>query len=471
MSFWWTDFNVRMPWLGLIARNANNVERGSNGWMLAEEKLCGAYKKYVSQLPEDKFMQRIEYMKHAGDLGRSPMSMGLKVFLFVLVAAEGMGFSFLLSKVINSEASANLAEVLTYVITCVLAAVLAWITHAAGEQFYRTSLIRSCHKLYKETNGEQYASTPIALTDDQTLDKDKPSYTRCLNRIIDKPTERGSYSWTWLLGIGVLLIFVGSSVMRYKHLQSDLISKTQVMENSGGNPFASASALPAAVTEPQRAVDKKAQGEINEGDTTEGLWGIVILGVIFVVTQIVGFHAGYKHCLAGKQTYTKPKSNRASWWSSERDGAYVDTLGYSTYDSYWEVMQPIKDIVNTRLKDLQHRLKLNSHQNLELHNTFDDYLAEMSARSGTAREKHNQPSSSVPQGMSVTKSAPAATSQPVVSPLEQAKSDIERMSDKAQQQAYFAALDPDVREALKPWLKQRKEQAVAVSKAELDELF
>lgn len=470
MSFWWTDLKVRMPWLGLIARNANNIEQGSNGWMLAEEKLCGAYKKYVSQLPEDKFLQRIEYMKHAGDLGRAPMSAGQKIFLFLLVAAEGMGFSFLLSKVINGEASANLAEMLTYVITCVLAAVLAWITHAAGEQFYRTSLIRSCHKLYKETNGKQYSSTKIALTDNQDLDKDEPGYTRCLNRIIDKPTERGSYFWTWVLGIVVLLIFVGSSVMRYEHLQSDLISKTQVVENSGGNPFASTAALPAAVLAPQQAADKQAANEITNSELIAGGWGIAILGVIFVVTQIVGFGAGYKHCFAGKQTYTKPSGSHSSWWSSERDGAYVDTLGYSTYDSYWEVMQPVKDVVNTRLKDLQHRLKLNSHKNLELHKTFDDYLAEMSARSGAARQNHSLRQNQVKEPVPPQLSQPAATNL-TLSPVDKAKSDIEGMSDKAQQQAYFAVLDPEVREALKPWLKQRKEQAVAVSQAELDELF
>jgi hypothetical protein len=61
---------------------------------------------------------------------------------------------------------------------------------------------------------------------------------------------------------------------------------------------------------------------------------------------------------------------------------------------------------------------------------------------------------------------------PAHSAIDQAKHDLETITDKVQQQAYFGKLTPDVREALKPWLKERKERAAAaVSQAELDDLF
>ena len=44
MAFRWTDFMVRVPAIGLIARNAKNFQTGRQGWMNAEEKLCGVYK-------------------------------------------------------------------------------------------------------------------------------------------------------------------------------------------------------------------------------------------------------------------------------------------------------------------------------------------------------------------------------------------------------------------------------------------
>jgi len=468
MSFWWTDLKVRMPVVGLIARNAKNLEKGGKGWMLAEEKLCGAYKKYVSQLPEDKFLQRIEYMKHSGDLGRTPMSTGMTLFLFILVAAEAMGFSYILGTWAASEGSADLYKILMYAIVFVLASILATVTHKAGEQFYRTGLIRSCFKRYREGNEEHYSTRVIALNDDQMADAKEPPHTRCINRVIENPHDLGSYGWVWTAVVFVALIFVGSGVMRYQHMEAEMIRETQVSDSQAGNPFASGAALPSAVMAPQQAADKQAKDEQQSSTKIEGGMAIMILGLIFVVTQIVGFGAGYKHCFAGKETYKKTKGSNAFWWWSEKDGAYADTWGYSTYDSYWEAMQPIKDIVNTRLKELQHQLKLNSHKNLELNNTFEDYLADMAARSRPgARSRPRIEEVELP----ASEPAQTETEHSVLSPLDKAKADIEGMSDKTQQQEYFAALPADIREALKPWLKQRKEQAVAVSKAELDELF
>lgn len=465
MSFWWTDLKVRMPFVGLIAKNTKNLEKGRNGWMIAEEKLCGAYKKYVSQLPEDKFLQRIEYMKHAGDLGRTPMSTGLTIFLFLLVAAEAMGFSYILGTWAASEGSADLYKILMYAIVFVLASILATVTHKAGEQFYRTSLIRSCFKRYKENNDEHFTTGVIALNDDQMADAKAPPHLRCVNRIIENPHDLGSYGWVWTAAVFVALIFIGSGVMRYQHMQAEMIRETQVVEASASNPFASSAALPAAVTAPQQAADKQASNEQQASTKIEGGMAIMILGLIFVVTQIVGFGAGYKHSFAGKETYKKTKGSNAFWWWSEKDGAYADTWGYSTYDSYWEAMQPIKDTVNSRLKELQHQLKLNSHKNLDLTNTFEDYLAEMAERSKPGQRPRPLPEDHKPQE-SVPATAPLA-----LSPVEQAKIDIEGIGDKVQQQEYFVTLPPDVREALKPWLKQRKELGAAVSKAELDELF
>ncbi len=461
MSFWWTDLKVRMPWIGLIARNAKNDSAGSAGWLTAEEKLCGTYKKYISQLPEDKFLQRIEYMKHSGDLGRTPMSMGLKLFLFLLVAAEAMGFSYILGTWAASEGSANLYEILMYAIVFVLASILAIVTHKAGEQFYRTGLIRSCFKRYREDANEEYSTHVIALNDDQMADAKAPVHTRCLNRIIENPHDRGSYGWVWTAVVFVALIFIGSSVMRYQHMQTERIRETQANTATAGDPFASGAGtlLPSAVVAPQQAADQQAQSEQGKHKVIEGGMAIMILGLIFVVTQIVGFGAGYKHGFAGKETYKKTQGSNAFWWWSEKDGAYADTWGYSTYDSYWKAMQPIKDIVNARLKELQYRIQHHSHKNLKLTNTFEDYLAEVFERSKpgyTPRKPHP---------------APTAPS-PGLSALEQAKAALDAISDKAQQQAYFVALPADIREALKPWLKQRKEQAAAaVSKAELDELF
>lgn len=475
MAFGWTDFHVRMPVFGLIAKNAKNFHPGRDGWMNAEEKLCNTYKKYVSQLPQDKFLQRIEYMKHAGDLGRTPMGMGMKIFLFLLVAAESMGFSYLLGTWAASDGSANLYTQLMYGIVFVLASILALVTHAAGAQFYRTSLIRSCYARYKEGGNTNFHSTRvISLSDDQYADKQEPPETRCMNRIIDNPHDMGSYGWSWVAGVFVVAIFVLSGVMRFSHMEAEMTRESQAIESTTSNPFA-ASTMPSELVAPQQASDKKANAEARSNTAIEGGAAIIILGIIFVVTQIVGFGAGHKHCFAGKETYKTAAGSNSFWWWSDKDGAYADTWGYSTYDAYWDAMQPFKDIVNSRLKELQRLLNQNSPKNLNLTKTFDDYLALQARISEVSKAAHNNPSTPT-DSVPVATPAPVlvretATAPPARSPIEQAKMDIDAIADKAEQQAYFAKLPGDIREALKPWLKERKKAAVAVSQAELDALF
>ncbi len=479
MTFGTTDFMVRMPVFGLIARNAKNFQPGRLDWLNAEEKLCNVYKKYISQLPESKFNQRIEYMKYAGDLGRTPMGIGMKLFLFILVAAESMGFSYLLGTWAASDGTANLYTQLMYGIVFVLASILAMVTHKAGEQYYRTSLLRSNFAHYKGTGStEDRAKQIIALSDDQFADKGDLMPIRCYSRIAKGPDDRGSYSWSWVAGIFVAIIFILSGVMRFTHMQAEQTRESQAIDATTSNPFTS-SKLPAELVAPQQAADKKANAEARADNTIEGAAAIVILGVIFVVTQIVGFGAGHKHSFAGQQTYKKAKGSNASWYWSEHEGAYAETWGYSTYDAYWEAMQPIKDIVNSRLKDLQQILHHNSNRNLKLPKTFDDYLAfeaKVTRSSKNAQNEHDTANTTAPVAAPETRPASVAPSTvaaaPALSPIELAKRDIEAITDKAEQQAYFGKLRPEVRDALKPWLKERKEKAVAVvSQAELDDLF
>jgi len=482
MAFGYTDFIVKLPVFGLIAKNAKNFHAGSEGWMNAEEKLCMVYKKYVSQLPRDKFLQRIEYMKHSGDLGRTPMSSSLMIFLFLLVAAESMGFSYLLGTWVTSDGTANLYTQLMYGIVFVLATILAWVTHGAGSQYYRTKLIRSCYARYKEGGNTNYHSTRvISLSDDQFADHAEPSETRCLNRIIENPHDMGSYGWSWVAGIFVAVIFVASGVMRVSHMESELTRKSQAIEANTSNPFAK-STLPSELTAPQQESDKKASGEARTNELLEGSSAILILGFIFVVTQIVGFGAGHKHSFAGKETYKKASGSNSMWYWSDKDGAYADTWGYSTYESYWEAMQPYKDIVNSRLKELQQRLNQNAPRNLNLTKTFDDFLARQAKISSDSQDFHNTPRAPLQPAQTSNAPVPDMTpnqmsaaqpvaNQPLTSVIEQAKLDFDSIADKSQQQALYQRLPSEVREALKPWLKERKEKAAAVSQAELDDLF
>lgn len=464
--FWLMDFWVTFPFIGTIARLSKVTDKANDGWMSAELKLCAKYKPYISLMPESKFNQRIEYMRNAGDLGRTPMPTKLKVLLFMLVIAEGLGFSYILGTWMAREGSANTHNLLMVAIVFVIGVILVLVTHAAGHQYHRTTLLRSCFKRYKQKNGEEYASQTVALNDDQSIDAKEADYTRRLNRVANDHHDVGSYSWSWVAGVFILVIFVLSTVMRISNLESELTRETsQQTQAAESNPFADE--LPEEVMAPQQAADQKAREDLVASTGTEGMAAILMLGFIFVVTQIVGFGAGYKYGFVGKETYKDAAGSNNFWFWSQKDGAYADTGGFSTYDTYWETFQPLVDLVNGRLKDLQQRLKQHAHENLNLYKTFSNFLEEENNKKNITREKFDKSAFIEP-----VKSAQVADkSSDSTSEIELAKADIAALKDKQAQIEYFKNLSVDVQDALKPWLKQRKEEEEARKKANLDELF
>ncbi len=56
-------------------------------------------------------------------------------------------------------------------------------------------------------------------------------------------------------------------------------------------------------------------------------------------------------------------------------------------------------------------------------------------------------------------------------PVDKAKSDIAAMTDRDEQIRYFNGLPAHVKEALTPWLKQRKKEAEQKAQVQAEELF
>jgi len=460
-SFWFRDLFMRLPWIGSIARWSKNTEKGSNGWMVTEERLCTVYKYFVTMISESKFNERIEYMRNAGDLGRTPMPASIKALLFVLVVCEGLGFSYILGTWMARDGSANTHTLLMFAIVFVIAVILVWVTHAAGHQYYRTTLLRSCFKRYKEKEGSEYSSMSVALMNDQSIDADQADYTRCINRVSKDSHDKGSYAWSGVAAVAILVIFTLSTVMRWENLQGELTRETrnqsQATSGSNTNPFAGLK-LPDSVTEPQQAADKKLDEEVTASTKIEGLAAILMLGFIFVVTQIVGFGAGYKYGFVGRETYKNANGANSLWFWSKKDGAFADTGGFSTYDSYWSTFEPLLDLVGERLRELQHRLQQNSHENIRLDKTFLTYLEEHQAKSSSTRAKLDRAPPPKAAAEPVVQVVPPSVLNNI-SPIDKAKNDIVVMTDRNDQIRYYNGLSSEVKAELKPWLKQRKEDA------------
>lgn len=450
LTFWGKDFWMAngLFWGNCINKLSKNENSGSKkGWMLAEEDLCGVYKKYVPQLlTKDEFNQRIEYMKCAGDLGRSPTPLFVYVLLFVLVAAESVGFAYLLGTVAASEGSAHIHEMIMWAIMFVLAVILPFLMHHAGHQLYRTKLLEAHHKDFQASSrGDPYSGESIALNEDQFKDTSDKPHTRCLRRVAKNSRDKGSYFLVYVAISAIILIFGLSTYMRVANFQTKLTEETTLSQQSesSGNPFA----LPDEVTKPQIQADEKARNEVNSSRTIENIAGFIMLGVIFVFTQIVGVIFGYKYGFVGVQTYDFFK----------KTGAYADTRGYTNYETYKRQLDTLIDHINSRLKNLQNMLK-NLHGNKHpLNKSFRDYLIESD--------------SIQPEKPSDTSVFESSNTEKAASSLDQAKAAIEACESTEAEKNYFSKLDKNLQVELAPWLKQRKIDRESASQVNLDELF
>ena len=248
------------------------------------------------------------------------------IFLIgLLIAAEGMGFSFMLGTFIAPEGTADTYLMLMLGIVFTLCVILGINMHAAGQQLYKRQLIVNCRRDWQETSSgdnKPFKTREVSLNTDQRIDDDDPFYTQVVNRV-------GTHSSLWMVYVAIFAIIViagGSTYMRAKGLEKsradETLGKTAATTNStAGNPFASKSpdGFPADVVAANDKAAAKGLAESRDAGTAEAYTAFVILAVIFVITQIVAIYSGAKWGFAAKESESAFKSTRgyASWTQVE----------------------------------------------------------------------------------------------------------------------------------------------------------
>jgi hypothetical protein len=457
IKFWWTNFWYSIPFVGKLARLSRDTTRSSNpGWLLAEETLCGDYRKHVLTTSEVEFRKRLSYMGKAQDLGRHPLPGWMIAILATLLVAEGLGFSYLLGTWMAREGSANVHAVLMLAIVFVICVIMLFLTHAAGYQLYRTGLVKRCDKEWRDHDQEgPLKSAEVKLDDDQSIDDHVKPFTQTVNRV----GETGGYWMVVAAVVAISAIATISTVMRIKHLNQEIIEETTEQNGGGaaeGNPFASGD-VPPELAVPQKEADTKARVEMLSNIKSEGLAAFTMLAIIFVVTQIVSIYAGHKYGFAGKQ-------------SKE---AYKGTRGFATYDDYMSQVDPIFHVAQAKLRTLQRNLAtLGGNVKLNLTKTFDDYIREDDMRRSARRYGNTAIGSpSINPAVSST-IIPQSRRAPDVDEVLQK---LRHLETPEQKKALVASLTPQLRAEVVELLKAEKASEAEAEKkaqdAELDTLF
>lgn len=359
MNFWYG-----LPVIGKIARlSRDNTRYAKNRtWTISERTLCDAYKQFIHFTTEQEFGKRLTYLSKAHDLGRSPTPGWMMGLLFVLVLAEGLGFSYMLGTWMAGESgSENTRQLLMWAVVFVLCVVFVFVMHYAGHQLYRYNLVKKADSDWRaDGQTDKFSSHNIKLEDNQNKDDDQPEYTQCVNRV---GTGR-SYFMVAVAATIIVVVSVVSTVMRMKHLDSEHTAATTLSAPAaaGGNPFENlGQALPAEVLQGQAKAEEKAAADGRAAYKDEGYAAFFMLAFIFAITQLVGIAGGYKWGFAGR----------------ESKAAFKGTRGFSTYDDYLSFYAPLAQVAQSKLQALQQKLsEARTNDGLRLEHTFEDYLEE-----------------------------------------------------------------------------------------------
>lgn len=355
--FWLTDVAYTFPIVGRLRRFSRDYAQSSYpGWLNVENVLCHDYAKHVSAMSRAEFDNHIEYMRLSYDHGRKPMPFGVLTLMACLVILEGLGFSYLLGSLMAVEGSENTRMMLMVGIVIALAGILLWATHAAGHQLYRTGVLRSCFRQFQTQKSDGFTSAIVNLGDMQSCDSRSPAHVRCANRVTSRPDDRGNYVWVWIAALLIATIAIGSTILRVETLSS-VEAEDAKTASVPAAIFGAVAATPA----PAKAAGEDAAVAARHD---AALAGFAILGVIFVVTQAVGMHIGYRYGFAGKQG----------------DEAWKATGGHAEYGSYWQPIQRRINVANARLNTLQRMLEEGAPHELDFKKSFLDFIRECRER-------------------------------------------------------------------------------------------
>ncbi|MFC3678452.1 hypothetical protein [Ferrovibrio xuzhouensis] len=348
ISFWLMDLWYGLPLIGKIRRLSKNIDYNTHSKCFgSEETLADAYLSYYQRehFDPEYYDKCSSYLARAWDTGRKPLTPLMWFLIFLMMAVEAMGFSYVLAGFTIPGASENLLKIGAVGISFLIAMLLVWFTHLTGHELYINSLVGKVRAIWKNANDGK----PLAGSDHEirietnNADDAEPKYRQIINRVAFKGNVEKSHFITGGTIVFVITVAILATVVRGIVLERELRAETtgaieQVQQGSTNSFF------PTTLTEPQAKADAKSIEEGADLDRKGGWGTFIVLAIIFVFLQILGVLFGFMYGLAGR----------------ESQKAYETVFKYKTRAEYEAAYKAIKAHIlamgSRRLIELQRRL-------------------------------------------------------------------------------------------------------------------
>ena len=350
VSWWWMNTWMGLPVIGKIARYSRDTSRARRyeGWLRSELILCMDYKRFMRDISEHDYNEKVEYLVLAGDNGRRPMPSWMWPVVTAMLLAQAIGFSDVLVGFSIPGIHEHFQPKQAYVIALLVSGLLVFLAHSAGHELYRNSSINQARREWEES-GRKYdlRSGTVALSKPQNIDAGYPEYTRRINRI---GSSNASYKVSISAVIVVAIVAIGATYVHGQALQKVLTKQTTSQNQQTETPVAAIDDLGLSA-DVQQSVTSKASdrpAQINTDDAIasnsrhDGWGNFIVMAFIFAALQALFVYFGFRWGFAGQ--------NSAQAFRVTGSG------NFASYEALLNYNSNICDTAQIKLEALQQRL-------------------------------------------------------------------------------------------------------------------
>ncbi len=352
------EVDYQLPWVGRMSRlmRRRNHHPDADGWFPAELKVCADYHRFFRSFSvnQEFFNNCRAYLEKAAELHRRPKPWYLWSLIVVMIFAEAYGFSYVLAMSPWAFAQAAVRDVpfLAGSIALLLAVVAVFLTEKAGHDLYLNSAARRVRTDFAQRPDNagltlQPTHQSVRLEKPQNVDDGELQCLQALNRLSRRPDEI-SYLWPVIATVVIMGIAGGSTYIRHKAFERDLILQQQVVEQERAAASARIAVdprLPRHLNEQSGLADQKARDDQIKTDE-QGAWASFgMLAFIFVALQLVAIMLGYGFGFAGRES-------KHAWRVTH---AFDDAADYRNY--HLNRRLEISSHAQARLSDIQGRIR------------------------------------------------------------------------------------------------------------------
>ena len=331
------------------------------------------------------FSRAREFLKLSQQNGRRPMSLFLWLVLAALTIAEAIGTGLLVAPLMSKDITPALAMVVGTIVALAIAIIALIITHGAGEDMFRNTLLARVQASFRQNggfrneNGSKHGDTVKAVGpgDNQADDGHLDPNARLAARINATSFSSMAPRRLRLVLSVVFIVVFGVATTAYRHFEYNSQQDQEVsgLSNGTGNYDAmfsngnatagnvNANALPNSLKDEVSTARSNATKDIKNDAKLANDAGIIILALIYVFTQLIGILTGYKY----------------SFFDEGAEHAYFVTKGEISYDAFLrKVVRPVALRADMRLGQLRsHLSSLNPgyRDNMRSFSFMDAYMA------------------------------------------------------------------------------------------------